>query len=267
MKMTNSNIREMERAHYIMQLSGYFTELVDLPGVRFAYTDVFSDVWYNQAYDIYDNPSGYDEIIRKAEKYFAKKDRASCFYTSPATSDEFISKLKTEGYVEFEQESWMVFPTTNVDINPNNEFSVSSVGDDFSDFSAVYKEGLPGPEVDLYIEAAVNGCRFAPGNLGVEYLVAYHKDDPVGMLGLVMLPPYAGVYAVATLSDWQRRGVATLMNAHASKIAYRNNCTHLVLQTVSDEDSESKFVKMGYTTLFKRSGYALSEVVDQMTHG
>jgi len=267
MKATIKNIRNIERTHYVMQLSGYFTELSDRPGIRFAYTDIFSDVWYNQAYDIIGPQSEFTQLIHDTEDYFKSKDRIPCFYTSPATDMDFIKQLTDNGYVEFEQESWMLFDTSSSDKPSNSKFSFSVVQGNFNDFSKVYRQGLPGPEVELYITAAINGHRFAPGNLKVEYLLAYHENTPVGMLGLVLLPPVAGVYAIATIPEWQAKGVATLLNNSASNIARSHHCTHLVLQTVTGEDSEMKFEKMGYYTLFKRSGYAPADIVKEMTHG
>ncbi|WP_424970627.1 GNAT family N-acetyltransferase [Dinoroseobacter sp. S76] len=261
-----TDTRALERLHYQMQLSGYFTELVDSRGVRFAYTEFFNDVWYNQAYDIQGEANSFNDIILETENFFGNRGRAPCFYTSDASPPTFSEHLERSGYEKFEDESWMLINVSDVKSN-EREHTISTVVDEYTEFANVYRQGLPGPEVEQYIEAAIKGHRYAPGNVSVEYLIAKTGGTTSGMLGLVIIPPIAGIYAVATVPEMRNKGVARALNCRAAEIAKSLSCSHMMLQTVAGQESENVFKKMGYWRAFLRQGYAPREIVKDMKHG
>jgi len=266
-----SLIRESERAHYIMQLSSYFSELTDRPGVRYAYTHRLQDIWYNQAYDITWEKDDIDELVLDVEKFLKEHDRLPCFYLTPATEPNNLGKLLEEkGYGKFEDEAWMFF-----DFNVYNEIkdklnniTISEISVNNLDvFSDIYRKGLPGPEVEKYIDAVVDGFCYKPPLVDIWYYIAYYSNEPAGMISLLKVGKYAGVYAVATIEKYQKKGIATALNSHVVKIAKQVGAEHIFLQTVVGEESEEIFGKMGYKTIYVREGYTTKEAISDLEHG
>lgn len=275
MTLDNSTIRECERAHYLMQLSCYFSELTDLPGVRFAYTHRLSDIWYSQAYDIEwtsDSPDDIERLVKTIEDYLSRRDRLPCIYLSPATKpSNLASLLEDRNYGKFEAESWMFYDLAenNKPYTPPNDISIIQVSSDadWQLFSEVYRKGLPGPEVDKYIGAVIEGYKFAPPLVNLWYFVAKRQGQPAGMISLVTMGQYAGVYAVATVEEHRRNGVAKTLLRHVGKIAENAGCKYVFLQTVVEGDAEEVFKRSGYKTLFIRDGFTTKDVIKDLEHG
>lgn len=263
-------IRDSERAHYIMQLGSYFTELTDRSGVRFAYTQHLTDVWYNQAYGIDPKCDRIDVVLETIEQYHRQRDRIPCVYVSPAAPPGLEPALGDAGYEIFEREAWMFFPELGGRQHINNsEITVRRVEsqDDVDDFRKVYRLGLPGPEVESYLDACLEGRRYQPPLVQVDFFLADLADRPIGMLTLVTTGVYAGIYAVATLPEFRRLGAAAALNRVAVKTAHERGCHHVYLQTVEGELAETVFRQLGYAPLFTRVGYTPKEAVEKLTHG
>lgn len=270
--LSRDEIRLTERAHYMMQLSAYFSELVDRPGVRFAFTHRFSDTWYNQAYDL-DWPSGtLEHLVRLISDICRERDRATCMYTSPASLPiNLDEQLKKYGLVNFEDEAWMFLPVELWGLPQKPSRSMIKVvtvdNTNLDDFSFVYRNGLPGPEVEGYIAAVRDGLRYAPPGVDVRYLIAYIDGQPVGILSILTTLACSGIYAVATLPAFQRQGVARKLIEAAGAIAKANRSRYLFLQTVCGDDGEQAFGRIGFETLYVRRGYTTAEIAESIQHG
>jgi len=272
MRIPNRLIRETERAHYLMQLSSYFSELIDRPGVRFAYTFRFTDIWYNQAYDIEWDPNQMDELLLVIEKFLSSKDRLPCIYVTPAVKPEDIGGLLEErGYGKFETEAWMFY-----DFEWNKKPAMDAEGISITEvksdkeleiFSEVYRKGLPGPEVELYIDSVVDGMRFKPPMVDMWYFIANFNGEPAGMASLLKIGEFAGLYAVATIEQFQNKGICRSLCRFIGEFAAQNNANHLFLQTVVGEESEIVFRKVGYKTLYVRDGFTTKEEIENLKHG
>ena len=268
--LNHDEIRLTERAHYHMQLSGYFSELVDFPGIRFAFTNRLADTWYNQAYDIDWTHRSDADLGAVIAQRCASRDRAACVYISPANKPKNIATvLKQSGMVPFEDEAWMFFPMTSTLSESNESITIRDVGtnDGLSDFCEVYRHGLPGPEVENYIHAARDGFRYAPAGVDVRYLVAYIDGQPAGIMSVLSALGCSGIYNVATVPQFRRKGVARSLARHAVQIAHAYASKYLFLQTVSGDESEHAFSRLGFTTAYTRIGYTTPDVVASLTHG
>lgn len=272
MTINVSLIRSSERAHYIMQLASYFSELTDLPGVRFAYTHRLKDIWYNQAYDIEWHSKDIIPLKSIIEEYCSKRDRLPCIYLTPAVKPADLGKrLEEIGYGKFEEETWMFYDfkeNSKPYIMPT-EISVVEVksAKEFEMFAGVYRKGLPGPEVEKYIQAVADGLRYIPPLVNIWYFVAKYSDEPAGMLSLLTVGEYAGIYAVATIEKFRGKGVCKALTLHAGRVAERAGSKHMFLQTVVGGDSEIVFRKLGYETLYVREGYTTKDVIAKLQHG
>lgn len=267
-------IRLAERAHYSMQLSAYFSELVDLPGVRFAFADKLTDTWYNQAYDVDWRNRDLAQLGRTVQTMCESRRRAPCIYLSPASLPETTERYIEDklGLVRFEEEAWM-FHSSEPSSPRKNSSSTrvhiveATLDEHFPDFVHVYRHGLPGPEVEAYIAAVTDGLRYAPATVDVHYLLAYLGDDPAGMLSILSTNGCSGIYAVATLEPFRQQGVARALVEAGLAIADANASRYVFLQTVAGEESEETFQHMGFETLFTRPGYTTTEIAEGIEHG
>jgi GNAT superfamily N-acetyltransferase len=269
--LTNEEIRLTERAHYYMQLSAYFTELVDLPGVRFAFTNRLTDTWYNQAYDIDWDPDNSNELYKQIERVCVDRDRAPCLYLSPACRPSNLEEIvKKSGLVEFETEAWMFLPL-DLDTSGIQKADILveevSLESNFDEFADVYRRGLPGDDVESYIESVRVGLRYAPPGVDVRYLLARVNGNQAGMLSILTVGECSGIYAVATLPEYQRRGVARALTFEASQIARRNRSSYFFLQTVVGDEGEQAFGRIGFETVFTRTGYTTAAEARSIAHG
>ena len=276
--MNKQVIRECERAHYLMQLSSYFSELTDLPGISFAYTNLVTDTWYNQAYNIHeivtkDLTVTKDAILKLSKEYFSEHDREICFYLTPATTPANFNKfLEQNNFTSFDEEAWMFF-----DLNKSallvNECTVSNIqvkevtDKELDLFKDVYYKTLPGPEVNEYIQCVINGYLSPPPFVSIKYFLAFMDDKAVGMLSLVTQGKYSGLYAIAVDRDYQRKGICRTLLSKAINECKLNETEYLFLQTGNGEEAQKVFEHIGFVTEFVRYGYVNKAVAEEIQHG
>lgn len=270
-KLDETTIRCAERAHYYMQMSAYFTKLQDGAGARFAFTSRLSDTWYNQAYDIDWTDRPIDDLVPFVSEVCQSEHRAPCIYLSPASRPVGIeSVLESNGWAKFEDEAWMFYdltgPSDESDVDLRVSIKTVDIAD-FDDFEFVYRNGLPGPDVEQYVESVRAGLRYTPPGIETRYFLAYCDTTPVGMLSLLSFGEMSGIYAVATLDAYRGKGVARQLVRHARHHAQRRNSRHLFLQTVAGEESEEAFSHIGFETKFVRAGFTTAALVDELEHG
>ena len=273
--MNKEVIKCCERAHYFMQLSSYFTELMDLPGVSFAYTNLVSDTWYNQAYNIQDLSStelaeSNESILSKSRKYFEDHNRELCFYLTPATTPtNFKEFLKNHGFTEFDKEAWMFYNFSKEDLlSTNPRIKIKDITDTELDlFSEVYCNTLPGPEVAAYVQCVKNGFLSRPPFININYFVAFYDEKPVGMLSLLIFGKYAGLYAVAVDEGYQNMGICKALVAKSVDICRKQDIEYLFLQTGNGEDSQVAFEHLNFETKFVRIGYIQESALKNIQHG
>lgn len=265
MGMDKATVKACERSHYLMQLGTYFTELVDLTSVRLAHTSYLADQWYNQAYDIMIQPGeDTDRVIKAVEEHFLARDRAPFFYLTPSTSPEnFADILIARGYVLADEEAWMFYnglANERPETAPNG-ITVTPVTteSEFKIFTDLYAEGLPGPEVRNYIREVADSFHFSPGAVRIVHYFACFEDAPAGIVSWFGLGKYAGVYDVATIEKYQRKGIMTALVSRAVQDAQSQGAKHVFLQTGKGDDSEAALRRVGFQTEFVRLGYVAQE--------
>lgn len=273
--MNNQIIKNCERAHYLMQLSSYFSELTDLPGVSFAYTNLVTDTWYNQAYNIHsvsrkDTIEEKKDILDKSNLFFDKHDRQVCFYLTPATAFENFSQfLLDNDLVVFDEEAWMFYDFTNdLPQISKGKIEVREITEkDLDLFGEVYCRVLPGPEVKEYVQCVKNGFLSHPPLVDIKYYLAFYEETPVGMLSLLSIGNCAGLYAVAVDEDYQHKGVCRALVSKAIVECKQKQIEYLFLQTGNGEESQEAFEHLGFTTQFVRKGYILKAMAEDVQHG
>lgn len=210
------------------------------------------------------------ELIGLSEQYFKKRNREICFYISDATEPFNLgTKLIDNGFGVFEEEAWMFFNWDKRSlIKAKQDVMIQEITSESIElFKKVYRTTLPGPEVEEYIKCVVDGFLYVPPLVTVKYYIGYIESKPVGMLSLLVFEQYAGLYAIATDENYQRRGVCTTLLDTALTYCENQEIDTVFLQTVKDGESLKVFEKLGFKTEFLRIGYAKQELLDTMEHG
>lgn len=276
--MNNEIIKRCERAHYFMQLSSYFSELKDLPGVSFAYTELVSDTWYNQAYNIHNVSNSkskeletyMEDILQKSSAFFNNHNRETCFYLTPATTPaNFDVFLQSKGFAKFDEEAWMFFDfSQNISVKSDSNITIKDVeNNNLQLFGQIYQKTLPGPEVEGYIKCVKNGFLSQPPLVDIKYFMAFYNNIPVGMLSLLSFEKYSGLYAVAVDEDYQNKGICKALVSAAVDACKKRGTEYLFLQTGNGESSQQAFEHMNFRTEFIRTGYIKESVLNNIQHG
>ncbi len=259
MNINHKFIKETVRAHYILQLGTYVSELTDVPGIKYCYTRHFTNYWYNHAYGIEIEASQVDELISKVEAHARKRDRQPCIYVSPATKPSNLGELLVaRGYEKAEQESWMfcdfsehaesyVRPAeiTILDVQTEAEFEL---------YADIHRRALPYAEVEFQIEACRHGFKYKAPMLNVHYLVASYNGEPAAILSLLTLGEYAELYTGGTLDRYQNKGLMRALFDKVESILRKNGVKKAFFQTIVPE-AERAFKKLDYSTLYIRECY------------
>lgn len=260
MSINNEFIKETVRAHYIMQLGIYISELTDITGMRLSYTHRFNSIWYNSAYDVQIEADQVDELINTVETYMTSRNRLPCIYVSPATKPSNLGKLlEMRGYKKTEVEAWMFYDFGQYSKfyaqPPQIKIVAAQTEIDFDIFANIYRQTLPSPEVDLQIQACVDGFHYKSPMVDVDYFVATYEGEPAGMLSSLTIGQYNCLYSGATIKKFQGRGIMRSLMHHAASLAIQKGVKYLFLQTLAKTRAETVFEKFGFLTLYARECY------------
>lgn len=271
MTLSKSITRSSERAHYLMQLGTYFTDLVDLEGVKFAFTKKLADIWYNQAYDFMFEPEGIDKAIKAVEEIHHEQDRVPCFYVHPYCTPSNLGQiLRSQDYAVADEELWMFFrgePERLPEVSSPVGITTVRDRETLDKFTHVYRLGLPGPEVEMYIQSIVDSYYYQASAAPITHYVAEYDHQPAAMMSVHLLGDYAGVYNIATVPEFRRRGLAGMLLRRLVLDAQKAGAKHIFLQTEGEGVGKKVFERMGFRTEYVRMAYVPKEEAGDLTHG
>lgn len=95
------------------------------------------------------------------------------------------------------------------------------------------------------------------GNPDQIFYIASIKGKPAGTTLLLMTEKVGGIYAVATLPEYRKKGVSTAILARAISDAKNKKCHTITLQAVTGSYAESFYGRMGFYTSFISPIYEL----------
>ncbi len=261
MKVTEQFARTSVRAHYLMQLGSYISELTDISGARLAYTNKYPNIWYNSAYDIQVDPSAVDDLIPKIETHMARRDRIPSIYVSPATSPSNLSELlEDRGYGKVETEAWMFADLSKLP-KPHTQPSEVSVWEaqtdaDLQVFADLYRKGFPSPTVDLQIQAYIDGFKSKLPLVESTCFILNYCNQPAGMYISLRLGEYSGLYSGTVAKEYRTTNVFQVMVNHSKIMAAQRGIKYQFLQTIAGTSLEIAFRRFGYVTKFSRTCYS-----------
>lgn len=82
------------------------------------------------------------------------------------------------------------------------------------------------------------------------FYIAYENEKPVGVTLCIYYKNIAGIYAVATLPKYRKKGISTILIQRAVDDAIKNNIATITLQTFTESYAHSFYKKLGFEDVF-----------------
>lgn len=82
------------------------------------------------------------------------------------------------------------------------------------------------------------------------FYIAYDNDKPVGVTLCIYYKNIAGIFAVATMPEYRKKGISTTLIQRAVDDAIKNGIAAITLQTVTDSYAHSFYKKLGFEDVF-----------------
>jgi GNAT superfamily N-acetyltransferase len=183
--------------------------------------------------------------LRSALDHFRSRSLPYAVWVGPGagSGDSDLGALAGLGLREAEQEPGLALDLSRWEPEPGRPrgpepFEVRLVTDrnGLDDFARVLASGVePGsPDVQVIEFFRRAGGAFLAPDAPTTLLVGYCGNTPVGTCELFMADGTAGLYNVATLPSYQRRGIATAILGAALAEAVRQGCDLAGLQASSE---------------------------------
>ncbi|MBZ0201802.1 MAG: GNAT family N-acetyltransferase [Ignavibacteria bacterium] len=85
------------------------------------------------------------------------------------------------------------------------------------------------------------------------FYTAYEHGKPVGVCLRIIHDNCAGIYAVATLPEFRKKGISTAVMSHALKEARKTGIDTITLKVATDSYAHLFYRKLGFIDVFKCS--------------
>lgn len=199
-----------------------------------------------------------DETLESRTVAFMRDwKRTPCIKLNPASRPEGLGeRLQRSAWTPRVRLSHMILER---DLEPTaNDIRVRAcqTEDDIRTFSEVQSTAFGDPSWIGWVEK-VNAINLRDSNQ--IFYVAEIDERPVGVCLLVSTGKVGGLYAVATLADSRKRGVARALMARARVDSRRKGNEVLCLNTAAGGPAETVFRDAGFRTIFESVFYTPGE--------
>jgi GNAT superfamily N-acetyltransferase len=177
-------------------------------------------------------------------------------------SGQWKDALQKKGYKEITGLTYMELQADPLSwqVCPQLEIRRATTLDDIDCFSEVQVCGfLPSEELRVTWRSLLNEAnRSNLKNPMQDFFVGYLNGSVVGVCLLVRTGDVAGIYAVATLPDFRKRGISSALMREAIKCSSQHGCQTVTLQVVTGSYAQNFYEKLGFSasfcaSIFKRS--------------
>jgi len=184
--------------------------------------------------------------------------------TPLSTPADWPDRLAGRGFspVEEEDELFMVRQRA-WDLPREADVTVCGVPLEASEeeFTRVQHVGWGGDEAGYARALELTRRGVAMGSFG--YYLAYLNGEAAGAATAHTEGSVAGIYGVATLPDFRRRGVASAIVAHIAQLAWEKGCDTVFLSSEPDGEAARMYERMGFAPAFTVRNYALKSAPDR----
>ncbi|MDE1869063.1 MAG: GNAT family N-acetyltransferase [Candidatus Micrarchaeota archaeon] len=249
------SMKNLERAHYLLQKGILFTGKKRIKGAELLYSDAVSDPYWNYATSVNVRTITKGNMLEAIISFYSERKALPALYI--ASGDNRIGRaLARYGFKAKYADSWMVY--TGRKIRDNNSGvvvkKVSNKGEmrHFTRiFETVYGLKGTGPYKSLekgYGKALFGAFGHKQKGKSVAFYLAYLGGKPVGCAMLVTSGRYAGLYGLGVLQRYRGRGIARALTARRIADARQMGANIIFLQTEKGSINEKIFKKMGFKT-------------------
>lgn len=225
---------EFIRAHYRFQEGRFFTAVQLGETETHCASDITVPMWNHSAWFGESDPS--PEFLSKAEEWHAQHGRRPVIYS--------IEEIAVEGYERFDRETWMVR-----DVSPEKtaraDFQIQDAPD-LHEFTNVFRAAFS-VSSPAYDQALNRGEQ--------KHLIARQGKDAVAVGTVIHDGELACIYNVGSAPQFRGRGAGRAMMVAAITVAREAGCRWVFLQVETGSLAEHLYVKLGFESLFTRTGY------------
>lgn len=184
-------------------------------------------------------------------------DKISNSYTIYLPQWVLINEQMKLKYIKTGSLTYMVLTDKKMKLKINKEITtkIAISLSDIEDFSIVQGKAFCETEVEFnewYLWMREKNIKNLDDNTQ-NFYVAYENNIPVGVLLCIYNKSIAGIYAVATLPKYRRKGISTTLIQRAVDDALCNNITTITLQTSTESYSHCFYRNLGFKNMFECS--------------
>jgi len=278
MKFADINLKELEWAHYYMQVGMYLSGFKKISNAILVYSDIIDDYYWNYAtmIDINDKKSltTLNKVLEDIENFYISMNRNPACYITPQTNPhELPTILNEREYKLAFSDAWMMFKSRKINNKRirNKDLVIKTVKnlEDLGTFIKVFEisfgdsseedpySGLP-PSYKKAIYNSFTNEEYQKEKTVTHYL-GILDDKPVGITTLITYKKFGGIYNVGVIPEYRKQGIGSTLSLKAVKDALEKFNEDIVfLQTEYGSYVEKFYKKLGFETVFRGDCYVKS---------
>lgn len=271
--MNTESVDHLERAHYVLQRSLYFTEDLELDGGTIYFAEGMSEPQWNHLARVHaESKATFEALLGSAEQVFRERGLAPAVEIGPSSRPADLRRpLADRGYELVYRYSWLVPSTMDPpEVQPEIEIRTVTTQSEADAFFGVFQAVYP-DDLESGYERALRKPSFTSPNCEVVHHLAICDGKPAAVATSLHEPAgeandgandeaggVSGLYNLAVHPQFRRRGLGELLTRHRVAEARRRGNASIFLQT-EREAVERWQRRHGFRTAFVTEGYALSE--------
>jgi GNAT superfamily N-acetyltransferase len=202
--------------------------------------------FYNHVTSVNVDDDEAEDFLKTVIKHFSsRKLPFACFRVSPLTRPtSFASLLGLYGFEKSFEQSIMVFRGEPLEDKLNLDVKIREISEDEIDtFDKVVFSAF---EMPIEWKKAGDRIFLEWMRRGAKNYVAYAEGKPVGTATLFSLMKTGGIFAVGTLKEYRRHGIATSLIVKALLDSVEQGNDLHTLQCVKGGDAERLYQRIGF---------------------
>lgn len=196
-----------------------------------------------------------EKVIQRWEQFFELRGLPFRVLISPGFEDGYAPLLGERGYEEIEPETAMTLSDLPEKDEGKADLTIKRVAthDELVHFQETVARGFSLPDGSGPFVITQETCDLPD----VDLFIGYADGQPASTSMLIKTGHIAGIYWVATLEEYRRRGFGAAMTLHAVLVGKDRGCTLASLQ--ASKMGKPVYERIGFTNPYNYRAYALSK--------